>query len=294
MVHFPSIRSNWHTITHRTVESLDNSDEIDSLKGRGISLLHTLATPLKAWSGLGKLAQEVLSIGSIVLGVVTLNQHPRNLKQAGAYVIDVAVGTVLLAVALVAHSIRGIAGTIFHPGAMIRRFDNKDGDLPGWGVEHNLLQGTLVNYYMPSYDRPVHFPNIEKNWTTITERTVECLDDADDITSLKGRGISFIHTIATPLKAFTGLGKLTQSALGIASIVLSVITLNTHPKDLDKAGANVIDVGVGGVLLPVALVANAVRGVVGTLFHPGAMIRGRDFYTWEAKHNILQGTLVNY
>lgn len=293
MSYFPSIEANWHTITHRTVECLDNSHEIDSLKGRGISLLHTLATPLKAWTGLGKLALEVLSIGSIVIAVVTLNRHPRDLKLAGAYVIDVVGGTVLLAIALVAHLIRGIVGTIFHPAAMIRKHEESDKFAIDWAAEHNLLQGTLVNYNIDAKAMSV-FPNIEKNWTTITERTVECIDDAEDITSLTGRGISLVHTLATPLKAWTGLGKLAQSALGIAGAVLSVITLNTHPKNLDVAGAFLIDFVAGGVLLPVALGAHTVRGVVGTIFHPGAMIRRAFYYTWQAKNNLLQGTLVNY
>lgn len=295
---FPNIEKNWKAITERSVECLDYTDDISSLKGRGISLLHTLAIPLKTYSGLGRLATDVLSIASIVIGVATLNQRPEALKQAGAYVLDFVAGGILLPIALVAQSIRGVVGTIFHPGAMIRQFDRTKGDLPTWGVEHNLLKGTLVNYSVyvsfTNIDISPRFSAIKNHWEMLTQRTVAGLNDEDDIASLKGRGISFLQTVATPLKAYTGLGRVALDVIEFASIVLGVITLNRHPIMLKQAGADVVDVVGGSVLLPFGLAAHAIRGVIGMIIHPGIMIRREDIYSWAAKHNILQGTLVNY
>lgn len=140
----------------------------------------------------------------------------------------------------------------------------------------------------------VNFPNIANNVNLIAHRSVECTDDSNEISSWKGRGISLLHTLATPLKALTGLGKLALSVMDIAYLILGVVTLNIHPKHLEQAGANVIDVVVGGLLLPVALLAHFARGVVGSTIHPAAMIRKADMPSYETMHNLMQGTLVNY
>lgn len=110
-----------------------------------------------------------------------------------------------------------------------------------------------------------------------------------------------MHLLATPLKALSGLGLLALATAGIATLTLGILTLNLPPVHLLQVAANVIDVPVGAVLLPIALIANVIRGVIGTIFHPGAMIR--DEYPnrfildpndyWKANHNILAGTLVN-
>lgn len=276
MVYFKNISNNWNTIAHRTVERLDDSNELSSLKGRGISLAYTLATPLKALSGLGQLVLTTAQIATITFAVLTLNAHPKHLKQAAANILDVTVGGLLLPVALLAHLIRGVAGTILHPGIMIEHTD---------ALKHDdLWHGTVV----------VQFKNISHNWNTMTERTVECFDNANEFSSLKGRGISLVHTLATPLKALSGLGKLVLTTAQIATIIFAVLTLNAPPSILKQAGANILDVTVGSILLPVALVAHLIRGAAGTILHPGIMIEQTTVLTEEAHHNLLHGTLVNY
>ena len=90
----------------------------------------------------------------------------------------------------------------------------------------------------------VVFNNIENNWNLIAHRPVECLDDANEFSSLKGRGICLWHTLATPLKALSGLGKIALTIIEIATIILAVATLNAHPDILDQAAANIIDVSI--------------------------------------------------
>jgi hypothetical protein len=150
MVYFSNIQRNWDAIVHRTVWIEDESmTKASSLKGRVVCLTHTLATPLKAWSGVGTLA---LSTAGAVFGtfaILTLNAPPQYVLQIAANVIDVPVGAVLLPIALLANVIRGIAGTIFHPALMIRRYHHlsPDSAIP-FAVRHYILQGTLVNYYV--------------------------------------------------------------------------------------------------------------------------------------------------
>lgn len=275
MVYFQNINNNWNTIAHRTVEGLDDSNEFSSLKGRGISLVHTLATPLKALSGLGQLVLTTAQIATITFAVLTLNAHPKHLKQAAANILDVTVGGLMLPVALLAHLIRGLAGTILHPALMIEKTDV---------LTEEAQFGTVI----------VQFKNIRDNWNTMTRRTVECFDDANEFSSLKGRGISLFHTLATPLKALSGFGKLVLATAQIATMTFAVLTLNAPLGVLKQAGANILDVTVGGLLLPVALLAHFVRGVAGTILHPAMMIEHTDILTYEAKHNLLHGTLVNY
>lgn len=142
----------------------------------------------------------------------------------------------------------------------------------------------------------VHYPNITRNWNLIATRPVKCNDESAQPSSLNGRKICLVHTLATPLKAFAALGKLILSTVDIATRVFGVITLNEHPKSLRQAGASVIDVIGGSLLLPVAIVANLVRGVVGTIFYPGALIAQADKTDsqWSVRHNCLAGTVVNY
>ncbi len=71
----------------------------------------------------------------------------------------------------------------------------------------------------------------------------------------------------------SGIGKLALTVLETAKIVLGVLTLNRPLKELEKVKANVIDFVGGAILLPLAIVANIVKGVVGTTLYPGIMIR---------------------
>lgn len=145
----------------------------------------------------------------------------------------------------------------------------------------------------------MNFPNIQSSWNIIGHRPVRCSNESNEAEafSLKGRGGCLMHTLATPLKALSGLGRLVLSVVAIAHGVFAVLTLNAPPKHLLKIPGKVIDIVIGAALLPVALLANVIRGVVGTIFHPGAMIKkfpfaeGTPFYL---AHNILHGTLVNY
>lgn len=138
-------------IVNRPISSIDGTSHRGlSLKGRGICLIHTLATPLKAWSALGKLVLLISQTAAFVLAVLTLNAHPKHLINVSAKVIDIAGGTVLLPIAFVIHLIRGITGTIIHPGMMIKDDSlRKDQyEFYRFGAEHNILQGTLVHYRM--------------------------------------------------------------------------------------------------------------------------------------------------
>lgn len=146
-----------------------------------------------------------------------------------------------------------------------------------------------------------YFPNIKENWNIIAHRPVETsrISFEEKANSISGRFTCLMHTLATPLKAFSKLGKLVLSTILIAMRTFAVITLNAHPKALLYAAAGLIDVSVGAALLPIALVANVIRGVIGTLFHPGAMIKSIPIYYFHLNssrldHNILHGTLINY
>jgi hypothetical protein len=150
MVYFPSIDRNWDLIAHRSVISIDGtSHEATSLKGRGICLIHALATPLKALSGVGMLAFFITETAVRVLGVLTLNSHPKELIQAVVSLVDIPLGALLLPIALLANVIRGVAGTIFHPGAMIvdRSAYRSYSDFNHFAANHNILFGTLINYF---------------------------------------------------------------------------------------------------------------------------------------------------
>lgn len=140
----------------------------------------------------------------------------------------------------------------------------------------------------------VNFPNIENQWHTITHRTVECEETFDKGYALKGRGICLAHTVATPIKIITSLAKLVLSTIEIATIIFSVITLNAPPRKLFQAGANVVDVAVGTVLLPIATLAHLVRGVAGIIIHPKCMIKETDFILPGTKSSTLCGAIVNY
>ncbi|WP_068471442.1 hypothetical protein [Candidatus Protochlamydia phocaeensis] len=149
MTYFPNTYYNLSLIVEKPVLSIDGySHEAGSLKGRGICLFHTLATPLKALSGVGRLILATASIATRTFAVLTLNAHPRELIRAAAVVIDVPVGTVLLCVSLATNIIRGVLGTIFHPGIMIEdaRPFTSCADFHYFAAEHNLLAGTFVNY----------------------------------------------------------------------------------------------------------------------------------------------------
>lgn len=141
---------------------------------------------------------------------------------------------------------------------------------------------------------------MQENWSLITSRSVISTNGGTRCaSSLKGRGICLIHTLATPLKAYSGLGRLVLATISTASDIFAVLTLNAHPKELVRAGKNILNITLGAALLPFVMLANIVRGVVGTIFHPGAMIREEDSFLqyrkpYLAKHNIIEGTLVNY
>jgi hypothetical protein len=162
-----------------------------------------------------------------------------------------------------------------------------------------------------------YFPNISKSWDKIAYQTV-LLQDTSSF--LGTRAICLVHTLATPLKALSGLGELASIILITAMLVLQVLTLNSPPKKLLTATAGVIDVVGGAFLLPLALLANVIRGVVGATFYPAAMIREttinerdliaasldklnnlsseqkteRDMLIYRVNHPLLYKTLVNY
>ena len=49
---------------------------------------------------------------------------------------------------------------------------------------------------------------------------------------------------------------------------MAILTLNHRPKNLILIGAKLIDTAGGIILLPFALVANVVRGIVGVIIYP--------------------------
>lgn len=146
----------------------------------------------------------------------------------------------------------------------------------------------------------VNFPNISNHWAMIASPTVLSTDDSSHlIGSLKGRGICLFHTLATPFKALSSLGRLVMSVVETAYVIFATLTLNAHPKELLQAAANIVDVVGGAALLPFALIANVIRGVVGTIIYPAAMIQDASAYItdehqFKADHNLLYGTFVNY
>lgn len=148
MLYFPNITDNWNMIAHTPISAIDESYKFSSMQGRAICLVHAIATPLKAVSGYGRLILTTVDVVKIIFAIITLNTSPKNVILAGALALDVLGGVVLIKVALLANLIKGIAGAILHPGAMIH--DDRpfmyaqDFDL--WGAQHNMLRGTLVNY----------------------------------------------------------------------------------------------------------------------------------------------------
>lgn len=130
----------------------------------------------------------------------------------------------------------------------------------------------------------VHFSNIARNWDIIAHPSmpvyVKKAEDGVKFTcasSLAGRVSSLAGLLGTPFMVWQGLGKLVLSTVDAVRGVFSVLTFNSKgcvAKDLKQAAASIIvDVPVGAALLPVATLAWIVRGVVGTIFHPGVMVR---------------------
>ena len=61
-----------------------------------------------------------------------------------------------------------------------------------------------------------YFPNITRHWNMIATPVVITIDPEEvNMTSLKGRFICLVHLVATPIKAYSSLGKLVITALGI-------------------------------------------------------------------------------
>jgi hypothetical protein len=146
-----------------------------------------------------------------------------------------------------------------------------------------------------------NFINIERSWNIIAHRPIKSEDGYHLQSSWKGRGVCLIHTLATPLKAISGVGLLVITAASIMLVPFGVITLNISPKSLITTSFHIVDLTLGAVLLPIALAANVIRGIVGTVIHPGAMIKEDDSIKtlykekqFPIQHPILQGTLVNY
>jgi hypothetical protein len=147
----------------------------------------------------------------------------------------------------------------------------------------------------------MYFDNIAHDLKMIFTRPITSVDHKSHKgLSLTGRWICVCHLIATPLKALSALGRLAIALSGIALLIFALLTLNAHPSLLFQVVANIIDISLGIVLLPMALIANIIRCAIGIILHPGAMIRNVDEKNidqdalWNAKHNILAGTLVNY
>ncbi|WP_158021805.1 hypothetical protein [Candidatus Protochlamydia naegleriophila] len=131
----------------------------------------------------------------------------------------------------------------------------------------------------------------------IATQSVASKNGESEASSLMGRAICAIHVAATPLKALAGIGLLATRVMVIALAAFSILMLNRNPKDVKVIVHMIIDVVAGTVLLPIALLANIIRGTAGAIFHPGALIRdvrGMDYNDFAATHNILQGTLVHY
>jgi hypothetical protein len=141
------------------------------------------------------------------------------------------------------------------------------------------------------------FINIDRSWNMIAHRPVIGGEGSHQFSSLSGRVVCLVHLLATPLKVVSGIGLLVLNTARAVGIIFGVLTFNIHPKYLSEASICVIDVVIGVPLLPIAIIANIIRGIVGTIFHPGAMIRecsAKECETYAVKHNILYGTLVNY
>ena len=118
------------------------------------------------------------------------------------------------------------------------------------------------------------YPVCEFTWRYIAHRPLTCLNDSYKASSLKGRGICVVHLFATPLKGLAGGGKLLIEIIQIPEHLIAIVTLNSRFKSSIKViGHNLGDVVLGGVLLPVALLANIFRSAVGLTIHPGAMIK---------------------
>ena len=160
------------------------------------------------------------------------------------------------------------------------------------------IQADLNNYF-DHMTQPAEFAyaNILRNTRTIATQSVISTHGESEVSSLMGRAICVIHVAATPLKALAGIGLLALRVIQIASITLGILTLNRPPQYIKHIGHAIIDIAVGGILLPVALLANVIRGVTGAIFHPGVLIRDVQHInhnTFAAAHNAIQGTLVYY
>lgn len=140
----------------------------------------------------------------------------------------------------------------------------------------------------------------ETNISVIRGPTIPCVDGKSySASSLKGRAVCLVHLIATPLKALSGVGKLTVSVANAALAIFKALTLNASPKSsLIYAVTEIADVLCGTITLPFALLANVVRCAVGVIFHPGAMIRNDSAAqpqpTDFRSNMFLYGTVVNY
>lgn len=139
----------------------------------------------------------------------------------------------------------------------------------------------------------VSFPNIQNQWFTITQRTIECEETFNGYLALKGRGIALAQTLKTPIKVVSELSKLVLSIVEIATIIFAVITLKASSETLYQAGANILDVTAGAALLPIATVVHLVRGLAGIIIHPKCMIKKVDFILAGTQNSYLYGTLVN-
>lgn len=158
---------------------------------------------------------------------------------------------------------------------------------------------TRLNEYFDniSPDTKWNYLSTLRSTRMIATQSVASNKGESEVASFSGRAICLIHVAATPLKALAGVGMLALRILQIAVLALSILTLNGSPKNVKIIAQVSIDVVIGTILLPVALIANVIRGTVGTIFHPGALIRDVreiEYNEFAEEHNILQGTLVHY
>ena len=72
----------------------------------------------------GNLAAHTLEMLGQVIRKVSFNRANKTVRQLCAFPFDIVASLPLIGVRLVAHVIRGIVGTIFHPGAMFRGFSD--------------------------------------------------------------------------------------------------------------------------------------------------------------------------
>lgn len=131
--------------------------------------------------------------------------------------------------------------------------------------------------------------------------SLSSIDGSQQRSSIKGRIVCLVHLIATPLKIISSIGHIAARILCAAYLFVQIVTLNTSPSLSKHIIFHLADAALGIATLPLAVIANIIRCLVGTTLYPAAMIRNDTglimedkFDRWPADHMFLAGTLVNY